>query len=220
LPRKPLTLGFDTSAAHCAAALLSGDDLLCARVEPMHKGQAERLFPLLEELLGEAGATWKDLSAIGTGTGPGNFTGIRISVSAARGLALSLGIPAVGVSVLEAQAFGSAGVVASSLDARRGSLYVQVFGTAKPMPPVLCTADTLPPVPARAEPICIGFAAADIARRCGGSTAEPAFPLAVAIARLAASRQFSSASRPEPLYIRSADAAPPRNPAPRILPTQ
>ncbi|MEF9603437.1 tRNA (adenosine(37)-N6)-threonylcarbamoyltransferase complex dimerization subunit type 1 TsaB, partial [Paracoccus sp. PXZ] len=100
------SLGFDTSAAHCAAALLQDDRVLVQRHEDMARGQAERLFPLLEELLAEAGVAWRDLSAIGCGIGPGNFTGIRISVAAARGLALSLGIPAVGVSVTEAAAHG------------------------------------------------------------------------------------------------------------------
>ena len=83
----PLVLGFDTSAAHCAAALLSGGTCLAARHEEMAKGQAERLMPLIAELLEEAGAATGDLAAIGVGIGPGNFTGIRISVSAARGLA-------------------------------------------------------------------------------------------------------------------------------------
>ena len=77
-------LGFDTSAAHCAAAVVSGGRVLACRVEPMARGQAERLFPLLEALLSQAGVTWRDLSAIGVGTGPGNFTGIRIAVAAAR----------------------------------------------------------------------------------------------------------------------------------------
>ena len=94
----PVVLGFDTSAAHCAAALLRGDAILAHRHEEMGKGQAERLFPLLEDLLSEAGLTWRDLHVIGVGIGPGNFTGIRIAVAAARGLALSLGIPAIGIS--------------------------------------------------------------------------------------------------------------------------
>ena len=53
MPDAPLTLAFDTSAAHCAAALLSGDRVLAARIEPMTKGQAERLLVLCEELLAE-----------------------------------------------------------------------------------------------------------------------------------------------------------------------
>lgn|GEM_PF-63947 len=104
MPDDLRVLGFDTSAAHCAAAVICGDRLLAQRVEPMTKGQAERLFPLLEEVLAEAGLAWSDLDAIGVGIGPGNFTGIRISVAAARGLALSLGIPAAGVSATEAAA--------------------------------------------------------------------------------------------------------------------
>ena len=91
-----LSLGFDTSAAHCAAALLQGDRVLAHRHEEMARGQAERLFPLLAEILAEAGAGWHDLAVIGCGTGPGNFTGIRIAVAAARGLSLALAIPAPG----------------------------------------------------------------------------------------------------------------------------
>ncbi|MFP4451570.1 MAG: tRNA (adenosine(37)-N6)-threonylcarbamoyltransferase complex dimerization subunit type 1 TsaB, partial [Rhodosalinus sp.] len=97
----PLVLGFDTSAAHCAAALLSGDRLIAARAEEMGRGQAERLMPMLEEMLAEAGVGWSDLDVLGVGTGPGNFTGLRIAVAAARGLALALDVPAVGVSGFE-----------------------------------------------------------------------------------------------------------------------
>ena len=95
-----LSLGFDTSAAHCAAALVSGTRILAARHEEMTKGQAERLFPLLAELLAEAGVDWRDLSVVGVGTGPGNFTGVRIAVAAARGLALSLRILGAGLDEL------------------------------------------------------------------------------------------------------------------------
>ncbi|HRO15722.1 MAG TPA: tRNA (adenosine(37)-N6)-threonylcarbamoyltransferase complex dimerization subunit type 1 TsaB, partial [Paracoccus sp. (in: a-proteobacteria)] len=86
-----LTLGFDTSAAHCAAAVVFGGCILAQRFEPMQKGQAERLFPLLAEVMDEAGVALSDLTVLGVGTGPGNFTGIRIAVAAARGLSLSLG---------------------------------------------------------------------------------------------------------------------------------
>ena len=66
----------------------------------MAKGQAERLMPMLEELLAEAGIAWRIFAPLAVGTGPGNFTGVRISVAAARGLALGLGIPAIGVTRL------------------------------------------------------------------------------------------------------------------------
>lgn len=98
-------LAIDTSAAHCAVALISGHRCLAHRLEPMAKGQAERLFPLIQELLSKTGKTFGDLSGIGVCTGPGNFTGVRIAVSAARGLALSTGKPALGITHLELAAF-------------------------------------------------------------------------------------------------------------------
>lgn len=209
----PLVLAFDTAAAHCAAALLSGERLLTSRLEAMEKGQAERLMPMLEDMLAEAGIGWRDLACIGVGTGPGNFTGVRIAVAAARGLALGLGIPAAGVTALEAQAWGAEGTVISSLDARRGLLYVQAFpgGDA-----VICDLASLP-VAAQGTPSCIGFAADEIAARCAGIVAKPRYALAEAIARVAWLRRVG-APRPAPFYLRSADAAPPSDPPPVILP--
>ncbi|MDO5658953.1 MAG: tRNA (adenosine(37)-N6)-threonylcarbamoyltransferase complex dimerization subunit type 1 TsaB [Paracoccus sp. (in: a-proteobacteria)] len=215
-----LTLGFDTSAAHCAAALLRGDRLIGAALEPMEKGQAERLMPLIEGMLADAGVAWRDLSLIGVGTGPGNFTGIRISVAAARGLALSLGVPAVGVGVLDALAHGQSGAVVASADARRDRLYVQVFdgtGTGTGGGPVLCDLDSLPPLPARAGPLCIGHHAKHIAARCGGQVAPPRYPLAEAIARIARTRRDAPGPRPAPIYLRPADAAPARERGPVML---
>ena len=72
----------------------------------MAKGQAEALMSFLNKLLAVSSLNWSDLSKIGVCTGPGNFTGIRISVSAARGLALGLEIPAIGVTSFEATLYG------------------------------------------------------------------------------------------------------------------
>ena len=94
-------LAFDTSAAHCAAAVFARGELLHSATEEMAKGQAERILVLCQEVLAQAGLSLNDQTAIAVGVGPGNFTGIRISVSAARGLALALGIPAVPVSTFE-----------------------------------------------------------------------------------------------------------------------
>ena len=80
-----LILAFDTSAGHCAAAVLDGDEVLAAQAEEMTRGQAERLFPLLQAVLDKAGRPLSDMTCIGVGTGPGNFTGTRIAVAAARG---------------------------------------------------------------------------------------------------------------------------------------
>ncbi|MGV8987701.1 MAG: tRNA (adenosine(37)-N6)-threonylcarbamoyltransferase complex dimerization subunit type 1 TsaB [Cypionkella sp.] len=224
MPPDTYALSFDTAAAHCAAALLWGDRVLSHRVEPMEKGQAERLMPMLEEMLAEAGIGWRDLGLLAVGTGPGNFTGVRISVAAARGLALGLGIPAVGVTALEALAFGTPGQRVALLDARRGSIYAQVFEGGPVFdggpdfdagPAVLCTLETLPELPVGAA--CIGYGAAEVAALCAGHVAEPAFPQTVAMAMIALARP-ASAARPAPFYLRGADAAPPSDPPPVILP--
>ena len=94
----PLILAFDTSGAYCAVALIHGDTVLHKVNENMVQGQAERLMGLLIETLATESANWQDLSALAVGVGPGNFTGIRIGISAARGLALGLSIPAYGVN--------------------------------------------------------------------------------------------------------------------------
>jgi tRNA threonylcarbamoyladenosine biosynthesis protein TsaB len=69
--------------------LLSGDRIIASIIEPMAKGQGERLLGLCGDVLAQANVAYDDLTAIAVGIGPGNFTGIRISVSAARGLALA-----------------------------------------------------------------------------------------------------------------------------------
>jgi tRNA threonylcarbamoyladenosine biosynthesis protein TsaB len=203
-------LAFDTSAAHCAAALLLPASQNTCRVilrhEPMEKGQAERLVPLLEEVLAEGGIGWSDLQALAVGTGPGNFTGVRISVAAARGLALGLGIPAVGVTRLEALAYAQTRPLRVIEDARRGEVYVQDFTEDGPGPARLAPADTIRPLPAST-----GSAA-------GPDALPPAIPLAEAIARIAAKRAMAPQPRPAPFYLRGADAAPPSDPPPVILP--
>lgn len=215
MPSETYILGFDTSAAHCAAALLKDGSLVVSCVEEMSKGQGERLMPLLEEVLAGAGIGWADLSALGVGTGPGNFTGIRISVSAARGLALSLGVPAVGVSVFDALALDLPQPVVASVDARRGQVYAQRIGGTGTSAP-----ETALPEAFQGQPpaTCVGHDSAALAAATGGTQAQPVFPLAEAIARLAHLRFATETKRPAPLYIRDADAAPPRDPAPVLLP--
>lgn len=183
----------------------------------MAKGQAERLMPLLEEVLAAGGIGWGDLTLIGVGTGPGNFTGVRISVAAARGLSLALGIPAVGVTTLEALAFGQTGTTLVAQDARRGMAYVQMFqptGAA-----ALIEAGELPQGFAhRAEPLVIGELAGPYGEQHGLQPASPAYPLTEAIARKAVLIRHSRTERPAPFYLRGADAAPPSDPPPVILP--
>ncbi|AZV80265.1 tRNA (adenosine(37)-N6)-threonylcarbamoyltransferase complex dimerization subunit type 1 TsaB [Parasedimentitalea marina] len=194
---EPLVLGFDTSAAHCAAALLRGDTIVAERLELMTRGQAERLMVLLEEVLSEGGAAWADLSAIGVGVGPGNFTGIRIGVSAARGLALGLDIPAVGVTGFEARAADGALV---AIPAPREQVYAALLDQAPRLMPAQ--------------------EAAEAARSAGLTFAPEATPadLAEAIARCAALRfNDNTLPPPAPLYLRAADAAPSRDVPPALI---
>lgn len=209
-----LVLGFDTSLAHCGAALMSGERCIGALYEDMSKGQAERLMPMIEEVLNEGGARWQDLNAIGVGIGPGNFTGIRMSVSAARGLALGLGIPAIGVSLLDALAHGTDGPVLACLDARHGKGYFQRFGYGSGGPVFAETDRIEDRVP---ELKCIGTLGAEMAERLSGIYAPAAFAPASAIARIAGQRLDHDLPPPAPLYMRAADAAPARDAPPVIL---
>lgn len=215
MPSEAFVLGFDTSAAHCAAAIICGDQVLAARVEEMGRGQAERLMPLLAEIMAEAKIEWRDLSLIGVGVGPGNFTGIRISVAAARGLALGLGIRAVGVTSFEALSDGLTENVIASVSAPQDRVYISVpkEGAA----PVLCDLDSLPSVPAPSVKCIVGARAEEIAKHYSAHVVQPIWPLAVGIARQARGRQDIRLESPAPLYLRPADAAPASDPPPVIL---
>ena len=208
-PETPL-LAFDTSAAHCAAALLWRGQIIASVREEMAKGQAERLMTLLEEVLTGAGLTWRDLGGLAVGIGPGNFTGIRIAVSAARGLALGLGKPAFGVTQFEALAYGHPRPLIVAEDARRGSVYVQGFG-AGPDAAALMTLEEARPF-VQHLPV-IGSAAGLLE---APQVLAPLHPLADAIALVAAGRDGMQ-PRSAPFYLRAADAAPPSDPPPVIL---
>ncbi len=191
-----LVLAIDTSAAHCAAALLCGDRVT-VRVEEMAKGQAERLVPMVTELLAAEGFVMADVGLIGVGVGPGNFTGIRISVALARGLALGLGVPAIGVTGFDAaRTEGAEWVV---LPAPRGQTYAQRV-LPEPEAALILEPGEVP-----------GGRVAHLADR-------PVADFVVAIARLAQARAGVAQPRPAPFYLRGADAAPASDPPPVILP--
>ena len=234
----PTILAFDTSGPHCAAALLMGGKVVASRHEEMKRGQAERLFPMLDEVMGKVGAVWEELDAIGVGVGPGNFTGIRISVSAARGLALSLGKPAIGVNTFDINfemVNRPPGRVAAAIPGPRQGVYVQIFQDGLPEgAPLLEPAETLPNAPwNRSIETLIGSGedrfcqslAIDLGAANPSNTPK-ALPLPYpteftsTLARIAAERLETSSNlpRPAPLYIRPPDAAPRRDPPSKILP--
>ena len=186
-------LAFDTSGPHVAAALMVGGHILVQRQEDMARGQAERLIPLLEDLLSTTNMAWQDLTRIGVGIGPGNFTGIRISVSTARGLALGLGIPAIGVSLFQTTQYLS-NWAQTGVPAPRDQLYV--FDPDKMQKPIVIPAD-------QAGALAL-------------SNEHSPQDHVAAIAHLAGTAQPPH-DAPAPLYVKPADAAPSSDPPPVIL---
>lgn len=144
-----MILAIDTCQDQCALALRACDGHTFASVEALQTGQAERVFPLLTQLLAQAGCTLRDITQIGVTVGPGNFTGIRVGVCAAIGLGLSREVPVFGVTTLSAWAQTAylqsvRGDVDITLDARKGQVYAQVFhltdtGITAQTDPIICT---------------------------------------------------------------------------------
>ncbi len=128
-----LILAIDTALDACAAAVLDTDAnrLVAQESLPMKRGHAEALMPLLDRVMTAAAVPFGDLDRIAVTTGPGSFTGLRVGLSAARGLALAANKPVVGVTTLSAYAAapvsenGEAPVI-SVIDARHDQVYFQV----------------------------------------------------------------------------------------------
>ena len=185
-------LAIDTAAPRLQLALLIGDraDIV---VEDMTQGQAERIFPAIDELLARNRITYADLTRIAVTTGPGSFTGLRIGLSAARGLGLALKVPVIGVPSLLALSLATGcNATAVLLDARRDEAYLQLFSG--------------PAIPVGAPAI---LPMADARRRIPPGTETLTSPLVdiAALARFAATADPSNFP-PEAAYIRDADAKP------------
>lgn len=208
-----LILGLDSSGPYCAAALLRGSAVLAERTDPMPRGQADALLPMIGDMLASAGLDWSALHAIAVGTGPGNFTGIRISVAAARGLAMGLGVPAIGVTMFDALALGQEVPVQVAIGAPRGQVCLRAPGQS---PVVIGDPDRISPDNGPVIP----WPDADVLGPTAGRlrVIGPTQSLPVAIAQVAADRLGSDHPAPAPFYLRAADAAPPRDAPPRILP--
>jgi tRNA threonylcarbamoyladenosine biosynthesis protein TsaB len=114
----------------CSAALLQEETLLAEFTLNVRKTHSERLMPLVDHLLRESGLEREQIRAVAVAAGPGSFTGIRIGVATARGLAQGLAVPAVGVSTLEALAEGvpvPEALICPLLDARRNQVYTALY---------------------------------------------------------------------------------------------
>ena len=122
-------LAIETATEACSVALLHGEALI-DRSEMAPRRHAELVLPMAESLLSEAGVARNQLDAIAVGRGPGAFTGVRLAVSVAQGLALALDIPVLPVSSLAAlamQAPSNGAAVLAAIDARRGEIYTGAF---------------------------------------------------------------------------------------------
>jgi tRNA threonylcarbamoyladenosine biosynthesis protein TsaB len=229
LPPELPSLAFDTSGPHVAIRLTGQRSV--DRFILMEKGQAEALMPLCDKILEEAAIGWQDIKLIGVGVGPGNFTGIRIAVSAARGLAVGLGIPAIGVTAFEVlhQGRGYSCRVMIALPAPRGQAYVQTFVNRQPMnKPTLLTPGEVHEDLRQPNLIVIGHRAAEIAAPFNARhDPDDLFTgredgIALVIDHIARNKLAAAGGkwteRPAPVYVRSADALPPVDPPPVILP--
>ena len=219
-----LLLAIDTAGPDCAVALArsgaGGGEILARESERIGRGHAERLMPMIDVLLSEAGIAFADLNRIAVATGPGSFTGVRVGIAAARGLALALDIPAVGVSSLEALAVPvsrrkSAGTAIAALDAKRGEIYLLARDLASSRTLINATALRIEDIAHRLEqaprPLFVtGSGASIVADALGnrdvviaGMTESPEIE-DVATLGLAS----EDVASPTPLYLRGADAKP------------
>lgn len=199
-------------------ALLAGGMVL-RRIERVERGHAELLFPLIDRVLEEATPGYAGLGRVVCCTGPGSFVGTRIGVAAARGLALGIGCPALGVSRFEALAAEARGegrlAVGVVLASRGGAAFFQPFDAAgRPLrEPRIVPAEAPDPALLDGLDLLAGEGAPDwdaLPRRLPEGLPDP-----VVIARLGAVRDVAEA--PAPLYLRPPAADLPREAPPRLL---
>lgn len=125
-------LALDTATTGCSLAILDGDTVLVRHCLTMERGQSEQLLPLIARGIAESGLAFNQLDAVAATTGPGAFTGIRIGLAAARGLALALDRPGIGISCFDVFAAmaetpdkAGASPLLIALESKRRELYLQ-----------------------------------------------------------------------------------------------
>lgn len=127
----PYILNIETATKNCSVALAkAGKTILCKEMAEEGYSHAEKLHVFIAEILQETQLSFKDLSAIAVSQGPGSYTGLRIGVSAAKGLCFAIGIPMIAVDTLQILASKAAitdGVIVPMIDARRMEVYSAVF---------------------------------------------------------------------------------------------
>ena len=225
-------LGFDTATSACSAALWEDGCILARRYEAMVRGQSEHLIPMVLEVMNEAGVEFPDLDLVAVTKGPGAFTGLRIGLAAARGMALSGGLPCFGVTTFDAVAWAvpaeerQKGNLLVALDSKRADVFAQAYGSdlSPAGDPEAVLPQNLPAFASRGGapngPFLVAGDAADRsaeALEAGGAdvilSTAPGTPDAANVAALAA-EQWSGEmppGPPGPLYLRPPDAKTPKN---------
>ncbi|OOG68347.1 tRNA (adenosine(37)-N6)-threonylcarbamoyltransferase complex dimerization subunit type 1 TsaB [Sinorhizobium sp. A49] len=209
-----IVLAIDTSGSGCSAAIYdSGSDAILGQSGAnIGRGHAERLMEFVDEALASADRPIGDIDRIAVTIGPGSFTGIRVGVATARGLALALGKPAVGISSLhvlaqEARAAAPGKAVLVAIDAKRDEVYVQAFDAAGR---AVTEAEALAVMTARDRFAgfegCVAGSGADLLTSVTPVKTADLVDIAV-VARLGAGADPASA-KPKPLYLRGPDAKP------------
>jgi tRNA threonylcarbamoyladenosine biosynthesis protein TsaB len=198
-------LVIETATAACSVALLDGARVLAARHEVVGRGHAERVVPMIGEVLAAAGVDRPD--AILVDCGPGSFTGIRVGLAAARGLGLAWGVPVAGYSAPALIAAQEAGEepIGVAMTGGHGEVFVQRFARM-PLAP-LSAVVSLPPDAAAAaigEPRVFGSGAAVLVAARGHGSAHDRLPDAAQAWRLPPALADLA---PTPLYGRAPDAA-------------
>jgi tRNA threonylcarbamoyladenosine biosynthesis protein TsaB len=205
-----------------------------AAARPLRHGHVEALFPMIERVMEEAGLMPAQLDAVAVAIGPGGFTGIRVGLAAAHGIALAVGARLVGISSFAAVAadIGDSDweTLLVALDSRRADLYVQLFArdaSSSLAAPQALLPDQLCDYVARlavGRLLIAGDAAEAAAAALGGGVRSSVVPgsapdaQGVAAAALAELRSGTVASRVGPLYLRPPDVTLPKRPVPAPLP--
>ncbi len=215
-------LAIDTALGACSAAVLDTESggLVASESLPMIRGHAEALMPLLKRVMDEAGMTFPDIDRVAVTTGPGSFTGLRVGIAAARGIALAADKPAVGLSTLSAYAAPHMAAddrfpVVAAIDARHAHVYLQVFsaGGRTLTAPRLAALEEAVQAAAQTSCYVVGSAAQAVAAALAQADASPAgvdaraAPDIAWVARMGAVVPEGQ-SPPKPLYLRAPDAQP------------
>jgi tRNA threonylcarbamoyladenosine biosynthesis protein TsaB len=217
-------LAIDTALAACSAAVLDTNlgAIVASESLAMTRGHAEALMPLIARVMDEAEIEFKELDRIAVTTGPGSFTGLRVGISAARGIALAAAKPAIGLTTLAGFAAphiaaDDAMAVVAVIDARHDHVYLQVFGGGGRtlVPPRIAPLREAVRAAMTGPTRIVGTAANLIAAAWPNSGQPPRMvdqrgaPEIGWIARLGAAAAAAEAhGPPKPLYLRAPDAQP------------